>query len=67
VNHGVLPEEEAGKIYKKVMNRKKNKGVVLSPAKPTKKRSKVKVESGVTVEADLQVGGAERVGSSTML
>lgn len=70
MNHGVLPDEEAAKIYKKVMNRKKNKGSVLSPATkqaPAKKRSKVKVDRGVTVEADFNIGGAERVGSTTML
>eukprot|EP00545_Synedropsis_sp_CCMP1620_P001691 CAMPEP_0119007374 /NCGR_PEP_ID=MMETSP1176-20130426/2971_1 /TAXON_ID=265551 /ORGANISM="Synedropsis recta cf, Strain CCMP1620" /LENGTH=110 /DNA_ID=CAMNT_0006959505 /DNA_START=12 /DNA_END=344 /DNA_ORIENTATION=- len=68
VHYGVLPEDEAGRINKKVMDRKKNRGVVLSPArKATKKRSKVKVEAAVSVESDFKVGGSEHVGSSTML
>lgn len=50
------------------MNRKKKKGVAVSPVKSSSaKKRKVKVEADVSVEADLQIGGADRVGSSTML
>jgi len=49
-----------------VVARKGNKGAAPTPASKTKAK-KVKVEADVAVEADLQMPGAERVGSSTML
>jgi hypothetical protein len=70
VNYGVLSDDEAERVYQLVLVRKGKKGTTSSPA-PTKKGSaaakKVKLEKEVSVQADLQISGTERVGSSTML
>ena len=66
VHYGVLTDDEATRVNKMVVARKGNKGAAPTPASKTKAK-KVKVEADVAVEADLQMPGAERVGSSTML
>lgn len=66
VNYGVLPEDEAKRIFKIMLARKGTKGIVSSPT-AKKSSKKAKVEKDIGVEADLQIPGAERVGSSSML
>jgi hypothetical protein len=69
VNYGVLPEDEAERVNRMILLRKGKKGTVSSPVPASKKASskKAKLEKDVAVKADLQISGAERVGSSTML
>ena len=66
VHYGVLPEDEAKQVYKKMLARKGTKGTVSSPA-AKKSSKKAKIEKDVGVEADLQISGTERVGSSSMV
>jgi hypothetical protein len=67
VSYGVLPWDEASRLNNVILKRKGKKGNLSSqtPTKGSKKR--VKVDKDVEVEADLQISGAEFVGSSTML
>lgn len=65
VFYGVLPEEEAEKLNKKMLKRKKeSRGGVSSPSPAKKKKKKAKL---VKEEADDEgAGGMERVGSTTL-
>jgi hypothetical protein len=66
VNYGVLSIEEAGKLNKKILEAKKNgikSGTMMSP--PPKKK-KVKVEQEPGGNADMTMGGPDRVGSKTL-
>mmetsp|Transcript_5591 Transcript_5591/g.8592 ORF Transcript_5591/g.8592 Transcript_5591/m.8592 type:complete len:109 (-) Transcript_5591:1386-1712(-) len=67
VHYGVLPYNEAKKIHERLLRKKGKKGGAASPTRGTVKKKKVKVEPEVPVEADFEMGGAERVGSSTMI
>jgi exonuclease III len=64
VAYGVLPDEEAEKLHKKVASRKK-KGV-SSPALVTKKKKKAKIMKEEDDDMDMQASGAERVGSAVI-
>ena len=66
VNYGVLHEDEAKRVYKMMLARKGMKGTVSSPS-AKKASKKVKLEKDIGVEADLQISGTERVGTSSML
>lgn len=69
VNYGVLPEEEAAKLYKKIMKRKaavKSAGGSSSPARKksassSKKKGK-KVLDDVEFDAGMGAGGDEGIG-----
>jgi hypothetical protein len=63
----VLPWDEASRLNDIILKRKGKKGSLpaQTPAKSSKK--KVKLEKDVEVEADLQISGAEFVGSSSIL
>uniref|UniRef100_A0A7S2U999 Uncharacterized protein n=1 Tax=Attheya septentrionalis TaxID=420275 RepID=A0A7S2U999_9STRA len=72
VNYGVLPTEEAAKMYKKVLKRKQNKGGTASSsttsgsAKKVKKTKTKRVLDDVGYDADMQLGGAEGMGSKAL-
>eukprot|EP00978_Attheya_sp_CCMP212_P023475 scaffold71976_cov55-Attheya_sp.AAC.1 len=72
VNYGVLPTEEAAKMYKKVLKRKQNKGGTTSSsttsgsAKKVKKSKSKRVLDDVGYDADMQLGGAEGMGSKAL-
>eukprot|EP00978_Attheya_sp_CCMP212_P030663 scaffold113551_cov33-Attheya_sp.AAC.1 len=72
VNYGVLPTEEAAKMYKKVLKRKQNKGGTASSsttsgsAKKVKKSKSKRVLDDVGYDADMQLGGAEGMGSKAL-
>jgi hypothetical protein len=69
VNYGVLPTEEAAKMYKKVLKRKQNKGgtsTTSSSAKKVKNTKTKRVLDDVGYDADMQLGGAEGMGSKAL-
>ena len=68
VNYGVLPEEEAAKLYKKMLKRKKNGGTAASSSSsaPVKKKKKAKVIKEEGFDPGMQLAGAEAVGSSVI-
>jgi len=65
VNYGVLSTEEAGKLNKKVLEAKK-KGIKSSTMTPPPKKKKIKVEQEPGGDADMAMGGPDRVGSKTL-
>jgi hypothetical protein len=66
VAYGVLPDEEAEKLNKKLVSRKKTiRGGVSSPA-PAKKKKKARVIQEDADDMDLQASGADRVGSAVI-
>lgn len=67
VYHGVLPEEEAKKLFKKVLARKKKGGSTAAAASPVRKKKKhrAKVVSDAA-DPDMQAGGPERIGSTVL-
>ena len=67
VAYGVLPEEEAEKLNKKVsLQKKKMRGGVASPAPAAKKKKKAKIMKEEDDDMDMQASGAERVGSAVI-
>lgn len=68
VNYGVLPHDEAARLFKVVTARKKklrlSGGAVA--ASPKKKRSKPKLVKEEAADPDMQISGAERVGSAVL-
>mmetsp|Transcript_19519 Transcript_19519/g.26785 ORF Transcript_19519/g.26785 Transcript_19519/m.26785 type:complete len:122 (-) Transcript_19519:218-583(-) len=71
VNYGVLPSEEAAKLFKVVTKRKKNQksGVPVSPSptkKPKKSSKKKKILREDGFEAGMQVGGSEGMGNAAI-
>ena len=67
VQYGVLPHDEAERLHKVVMKRKKQmRGGVASPSPAKKKKKKAKVIKEEADDMDMQVGGAEQVGSAVL-
>jgi co-chaperonin GroES (HSP10) len=65
----VLPDDEAEKLNKVVVSRKKNQrlsGGVASPSPAKKKKKKAKVIKEEAVDPDMQTSGADRVGSAVL-
>ena len=69
VAYGVLPEDEAEKVYKKVLKRKKGgSGYAVASAStassksPAKKKKKAKVIKDDDADPDMQTSGAQEVG-----
>eukprot|EP00590_Aulacoseira_subarctica_P006875 CAMPEP_0172417676 /NCGR_PEP_ID=MMETSP1064-20121228/4208_1 /TAXON_ID=202472 /ORGANISM="Aulacoseira subarctica , Strain CCAP 1002/5" /LENGTH=131 /DNA_ID=CAMNT_0013156165 /DNA_START=29 /DNA_END=421 /DNA_ORIENTATION=+ len=69
VSYGVLPDDEAIKLYDKVMKRKKIKTggspskSEVAAAKNTKKRKTNNIHDDVAVDVGMQVGGEEGIGT----
>lgn len=71
VAYGVLPEEEAQKIYKKVLKRKgkfppASASKTKSKSKPGVKKEKKKVMKEEVDDVGMGVGGSEGVGGVTL-
>ena len=69
MSYGVLPHDEAEKLYKKVLKRKKGGGAVASTSSapaPVKKKKKAKVIKEEGYDPDMQSSGAEAVGSAVI-
>ena len=75
VAYGVLPEEDAAKLYKKIMKRKaaaKSVGSTTSPTKSEKKKSSSsnkkgkKIMDDVEFDAGMGAGGDEGIGIAAM-
>lgn len=67
VYYGVLPEEEAAKLNKVVMKRKKQgRGGVTSPSPAKKKKKKARVIKEEADDVDMQAPGADLVGSAVL-
>ena len=73
VSYGVLPDDEAIKLYDKVMKRKKMKTggspskSEVAVAKNTKKRKTNNIHDDVAVDVGMQVGGEEGIGTSSLV
>jgi hypothetical protein len=65
VNYGVLSKEEAERLNKRLLDAKK-KGLKSGIMSPPPKKKKVKVEEDVYGDADMGIGGPDRVGSKTL-
>eukprot|EP00567_Pseudictyota_dubia_P013221 CAMPEP_0197439146 /NCGR_PEP_ID=MMETSP1175-20131217/5952_1 /TAXON_ID=1003142 /ORGANISM="Triceratium dubium, Strain CCMP147" /LENGTH=114 /DNA_ID=CAMNT_0042968997 /DNA_START=146 /DNA_END=490 /DNA_ORIENTATION=- len=70
VNYGVLHADEAAKVHKIVMKRKKTGNPTPSSTSKTKKTRKVgkkkRVVGDVGYDADMQTGGSEGMGTATL-
>lgn len=68
VAYGILPEEEAEKVYKKVLKRKKGgiSSSVSSPARLNKKKKKGKVIKEESADPGMQVSGGSGIGISVI-
>jgi hypothetical protein len=72
VAFGVLPEDEAEKLYKKVLKRKKggyavsSSTAVSSKNSPAKKKKKPKVIKEEDADPDMQLSGAQEVGRAVL-
>jgi len=67
VAYGVLPDEEAEKLNKVLIKRKKEmRGGVASPSPAKKKKTKARVIKEEVDDVDMQVSGADRVGSAVI-
>lgn len=68
VFNGVLPDEEAEKLNKVILKRKKQmKSGVASPSPAKrKKKKKAKVIKEEADDVDMQAAGADRVGSAVL-
>ena len=67
VNYGVLPYEEAAKLYKRLLKRKKGgsaaAAVDVAPVKKKKKPKIIKEEGG---DPDMQISGDSAVGRAVL-
>lgn len=71
IAYGVLPEDEAAKVYKMVVKRKGSKKSTSSSPKPTssastKKKKSKKVMEDVEYDAGMGAGGDEGIGVTAM-
>ena len=66
VHYGVLPYAEAQRMFKIVAKRKKDHRLGVASSPPRKKKTKSRVKEDVGSEPDMQVSGADKVGSSVL-
>ena len=70
VEYGVLPVDEAEKIYKKVLKRKRGGGGAASSPAPSsaakKKKKKAKLLADDAVDPDMQISKGEAVGRAVL-
>jgi hypothetical protein len=68
VEYGILPEQEAEQLYKKILKRKgKGPGAAVSSPTPVKKKKKpVKVIGDEGVDPDMQLSSGEGIGRAVL-
>jgi len=67
VAYGVLSEQEATKVHKKVLERKRRqKGLSNSPVKQPKKKKKASMVKEESVDPELQISGGDAVGRAVL-
>jgi hypothetical protein len=69
VNYGVLPHDEAERLFEKVTKRKRKQrlgGGAASPSPVKKKKKKAKVLKEEAVDPEMQVSSGEAIGRASL-